>query len=196
MLSWSKKVMVALLLGVVVFTPWEILMAGLRIIEFTRVDFLRIAWWVPGAFALVSLLGFLLFNWVDHLLKVHPVYSPNALVFEYLLLSSIYLAIFFFRPYPYLLSLGLLGILLGRLVFFSVPFDYLYFLFGACLGSTVELVLTSLNLYLFSEPDFFGMPYWLPIFWGNAALALRRVAWILNFPGHSNELEKAQVSSQ
>jgi hypothetical protein len=98
---------------------------------------------------------------------------------EYLLISVFYLAVFFFRQYPYLLLLGLLFVVLVRLIFFHEAFDWLFFIFGACLGPTLEIFLTNLGLYHFNEPDFLGMPFWLPVFWGNVALAIRRVGWIL-----------------
>ena len=154
-------------------------MVRLGVLEFTLSDYWGLAWWTPVAFGLVTMGSILLFSVVDYLFKLRVRYSPNYLALEYLILSGFYLCIFFFRQYPYLLTLGLLFVVLVRLIFFHESLDVVFFIFGACVGPTVEIILTSLQLYLFTEPDFLGMPYWLPVFWGNVALALRRVSWVL-----------------
>jgi hypothetical protein len=163
-------------------------MASLNIVEFTDTRLWGIAWWTPLAYGLVTGGSFLLFVITDRLIRIQVDYVPNRLAYEYLLISGFYLAIFFFRQYPYILSLSLLLVVLVRLIFFHYPLDILYFIFGACVGPTVELVLTNLHLYFFAEPDFLGMPYWLPIFWGNVALAMRRVSWILEPPKKPEKL--------
>jgi hypothetical protein len=178
-LSWVKKFILAFLLGVLTFTPWVILIGSLKVVEFFQPNFWEIPWWIPPAFGLVVAISFFLFAVADHLLKVQVDYNPIHLGLEYLILSGFYLSVIFFRQYPYLLLLGLLFIVLVRLIFFHEIFDWVYFIFGACLGPTMEIILTSFGLYHFSEPDFLGMPYWLPVFWGNVALAIRRVGWIL-----------------
>lgn len=154
-------------------------MVRLGVLEFTQSDYWGLAWWAPLAFGLVVMGSVLLFSMVDYLFKIKVSYRPNFLAMEYVILSGYYLSIFFFRQYPYLLTLGLLFVVLVRLIFFHESLDVIYFIFGACVGPTVEIILASLQLYLFTEPDFLGMPYWLPVFWGNVALALRRVSWVL-----------------
>lgn len=178
-LSWVKKFILAFLLGVLTFTPWEVLMVSRRVVEFSRPDFWGVPWWIPVTFGCVLAGGFFLFTVIDHLLKIRVDYHPAFLGLEYILLSGFYLSIFFFRQYPYFLLLGLLLVILVRLIFFHRPMDWIYFVLGACLGPTLEMILSSLGLYSFTEPDFLGMPYWLPIFWGNVALATRRVGWVL-----------------
>lgn len=179
MSSWPKKLLIVFLLGVLTFTPWEILFARLGVVEFSNPKVWGIAWWAPLCFGLTTATTLIIFTLSDKLLRVVVDYQPIHLAFEYLLISGFYLSILFFRQYPYFLSLSLLFVVLVRLIFFHGPLDFVYFLFGACIGPTVELILTSFHLYLFTEPDFLGMPYWLPIFWGNVALALRRVTWIM-----------------
>jgi hypothetical protein len=178
-LSWPKKLTLSFLLGVLTFSPWEILMVRLGVLKFTQSDYWGLAWWAPVAFGLIVMGSVLLFSMVDFLFKIKVRYAPNFLAIEYVILSGFYLSIFFFRQYPYFLTLGLLFVVLVRLIFFHENLDVIYFIFGACIGPTVEIILTSFQLYLFTEPDFLGMPYWLPVFWGNVALALRRVSWVL-----------------
>jgi hypothetical protein len=182
-ISLLKKIFFVFLMGALTFTPWDILFSHFEILDFKSPStVMGIAWWVPLAFGASTVLTFLLFTVMDRLFRVQVIYNPSHLAYEYLLITGFYLAILFFRQYPYLLSIGLLFIVLVRLILFHGPLDYVYFLFGACMGPTVELILTSFHLYLFTEPDFLGMPYWLPVFWGNVALAMRRVCWILEPP--------------
>ncbi len=180
MFSALRKTFLAFCLGVLTFTPWEILMARVEIVQFAKPDFLGIAWWSPLAFGVATSLGILLFVTLDRLLHFEIHYQGGKLVLEYFLMALVYTLILLFRSSPYLLSLGLLLLMVLRLIFFHQSWDVLVFLIGACVGPTLELVLTNLNLYFFTEPDFLGMPYWLPLLWGTVALAVRRLSWILS----------------
>lgn len=182
MLAGLKKLILAFLLGALTFTPWEILMTRLEIVSYARPYFLGIAGWAPIAYGVGTGAAIFLFIALDRLLSAQIDYQGRNLVFEYLLLATIYVLILLFRASPYLLSLGLLLLLVLRLIFFHQPWDVLVFLIGACLGPTLELMLTNLNLYFFTEPDFLGMPYWLPLLWGGVALAVRRLSWVLSPP--------------
>ncbi len=169
----------ALCLGIMTFTPWEIIMVHLGVVSFTRPNYLGLPWWLPLAFGLVVLGSVILFTLADQLFKTILKFNPNWLAFEYVIISGFYLSIFFFRQFPYLLTIGLFFAVVIKLIFLYEDLDILFFLFGACIGPTVEIILISLGLFSFNDPDFLGMPYWLPVFWGNVALALRRVAWVL-----------------
>jgi len=179
MLAALRKMFLAFCLGALTFTPWEILMTRLEIVGYTKPGFLGISWWAPVAYGIGTGLAIWLFLSLDRLLHAEIEYQGSKLVFEYLLLALIYTLILLFRTSPYLLSLGLLLLMVLRLIFFHQPWDVLVFLIGACVGPTLELVLTNLNLYFFTEPDFLGMPYWLPLLWGAVAVAVRRLSWVL-----------------
>jgi len=171
----------AFLLGVLTFTPWNILLAHFQVIEYPNPAYLGIASWTPWAFGAMVVIVVSIFTGMDRLFHTNESYAPATMAFEYLLLAGFYLGVLFFRSYPYLLSLTLLIVMLVRLIFFHRPWDLLFFIFGISVGPTVELVLTNLHLYSFSEPDFLGMPLWLALVWGLVAMSLRRVAWVL-FP--------------
>lgn len=157
-------------------------MTRLEIVQYSKPEFMGISWWSPLGFGVGTGLAILLFVGIDRLLHVQLEYQGGKLVFEYLLIALFYTLILLFRGSPYLLSLGLLLLMVLRLIFFHQPWDVLIFLIGACVGPTLELALTNLNLYYFTEPDFLGMPYWLPLLWGAVALAVRRLSWIISPP--------------
>lgn len=177
-----RKSLLAFCLGALTFTPWEILMARLEIVQYARPEFMGISWWSPVGFGVGTAFAILLFVTLDRMLHFQIDYQGGKLVLEYLVLALVYTLILLFRGSPYLLALGLLLLMVLRLIFFHQPWDVLTFLIGACIGPTLELVLTNLNLYFFTEPDFLGMPYWLPLLWGAVALALRRLSWIISPP--------------
>jgi hypothetical protein len=174
-----KKTILAFILGALTFTPWDILMAHFQVVEYASANYLGIAWWTPLAFGLTTVLGVSVFAGLDRALGTRLVYPPAYLAFEYLFLAGFFIAILFFRFYPYLLSLSLLVVLLLRLIMFHVEWDFLFCMIAACVGPTVELILTQFQFFTFNDPDFMGMPFWLVLQWGAIGMALRRVAWLL-----------------
>jgi len=183
MFSVIRKLIMAFLLGTLTFTPWNILLAHFEVIEYANPKYLGIAPWTPWAFGVMAVVAISIFTAMDRLLHTEEDYPPALLAFEYLLIAGLYLGVLFFRSYPYLLTLGLLIVMVIRLIFFHRPWDFLFFIFGLSVGPTVELILTNFHLYLFNEPDFLGMPFWLALLWGSVAMALRRVGWLLFPPG-------------
>lgn len=181
-LEWFRKIVMAFALGTLTFTPWEILMVRAGVVEYAKPQFLGIPLWLPLLFGAAACGAILFLVVFDRFFHTQLEYQGGHLVFEYLLLALVYTPILLFHGTPYLLSLGLLLIVALRLSIFHQPWDVLVFLIGACLGPTLELLLTSLNLYFFTEPDFLGMPYWLPLLFGVAMLAMRRLAWVLEPP--------------
>lgn len=175
------KLLLAFLLGAMALTPWDILLVRFEIVEYLQPTLWGVSPWTPLIFGSAALLGVVVFKLLDRLLDTQSHYAPIHLLFEYLSVAGMFLIILLLRIYPYILSLSLGGWVLARLIFYHRKGDLIFFLIGACIGPTVELVLTSLKVYLFTEPDFLGMPYWLPLLWGSVALSFRSLAWAL-FP--------------
>ncbi len=178
MLSWIKKIFLIFILGALTFTPWDILLVRFEIVEYQHPAWIGIASWTPLAFGIATSFGVLLFIGLEKVFPGQQGFEPSHLVYEYFLLAAFYIGILFFHTSPYLLSLSLFLMILTRLLFFHRRWDFIYFMLGACIGPTVEMILIQFNLYRFTEPDFLGMPYWLPLFWGEVTIALRRVGWV------------------
>lgn len=179
MWDYLQKTVLVFILGALTFTPFNILLVHFDVLQYANPVYLGIPTWMPIAFGVATVLGVSFFAWMDRLLGVRLSYNPARLTFEYLLIAAFFIAILFFRLYPYLLSLSLLVVILVRLIFFHQEWDFLYFVVGVCVGPTVELILSHFQFYTFSDPDFLGMPYWLGLLWGAIGIALRRVAWVI-----------------
>lgn len=189
MLTWLKNIVLAFVLGVLIFTPWEILLGRLRIVVYENAEWWGLPWWLPLGFGILTVGSVVIFTAVDHWFKLKQDYAPHYLGVEYLLITTFYLGILFLRSYPYILLITLLFLVLIRLIFFHHFLDEYYFVLGACLGATAELLMSYAGFYLFSETDFLGMPTWLPLLWGNGALAFRRVAWVMAPQRESSQIE-------
>ena len=53
--------------------------------------------------------------------------------------------------------------------------DLMCFFFVLIVGTASEIVAVNFNVYTYNNPTFLGIPIWLPLAWGTAALCLRRI---------------------
>lgn len=74
------------------------------------------------------------------------------------------------------LTLVLLLVLWAIPVFgWSKKDDFTYFFIAAILGSILEIIAIKFGAIQYSNPDFFGIPMWLPILWGCIAILFNRL---------------------
>jgi len=58
--------------------------------------------------------------------------------------------------------------------------EFAIFIYGIIIGGLVEVLGTQVSGYQsFAEPDFLGIPIWLPIVWGYGFVAMKRIGIIL-----------------
>jgi hypothetical protein len=73
---------------------------------------------------------------------------------------------------------------LAIVVFLKIEYhrgDIHALIIGCIVGFAVEAIGTSVAGYQsFANPDFFGIPMWLPIVWGYGFLFMKRVGVIIN----------------
>ena len=62
-----------------------------------------------------------------------------------------------------------------RLVFVPVRGDWAFALVAAVAGPAVEAAIHATGAFDYAEPDFLGIPIWLPALWANAGLSIRRI---------------------
>ena len=53
--------------------------------------------------------------------------------------------------------------------------DLMCFFFVLIVGTASEVVSVNFGVYTYNNPTFLGIPVWLPLAWGTAALCLRRI---------------------
>ena len=58
--------------------------------------------------------------------------------------------------------------------------EFAIFAYGIIIGGIVEIIGTEVSGYQsFSNPNFLGIPIWLPIVWGYGFVAMKRIGFIL-----------------
>ena len=55
-------------------------------------------------------------------------------------------------------------------------YDIVYFIVGAILGPLGEIVCIYYGTWIYINPNFLGIPVWLPLVWGIASIILMRIA--------------------
>lgn len=78
-------------------------------------------------------------------------------------------------PGNWLFAGALLVLLAVRLVFGAVRGDWAFALVAAVAGPAVEATIHATGAFDYTEPDFLGIPIWLPALWANAGLSIRRI---------------------
>ena len=63
----------------------------------------------------------------------------------------------------------------ARLAFARVRGDWAFALVAGIAGPAVEAVVHATGAFHYTEPDFLGIPVWLPVLWANGGLAIRRL---------------------
>ncbi|MFO1518931.1 MAG: hypothetical protein U1F57_04600 [bacterium] len=174
-----KKSVFGFFIGVVLLTPLDILQVHYRILEYPTPKFFQIAWWVPLAFGLSFLTIVWLFPYLEETLTATFTFKHRFIFLEFIAIILTFMGPIVTQSYPLLIVFLFSIYVLIRLGFFHAKWDWLFFLIGALVATTVEIGLTSFDLYHFTDPDFWGIPYWLPLEWGIAAMSGRRIAYVV-----------------
>ena len=71
---------------------------------------------------------------------------------------------------PLFLAMVLLLLGIALLMILKNTNNIYFYLMMAVLGPLVEIICVFVGVWHFSTPDFFGIPYWLPFYWGLIGL--------------------------
>jgi hypothetical protein len=71
--------------------------------------------------------------------------------------------------------------------------DWAFALVAAIAGPATEAAIHALGAFDYTEPDFLGLPLWLPALWANGGLAIRRIFGALSVPEPDEAAERADV---
>jgi hypothetical protein len=74
-----------------------------------------------------------------------------------------------------LFAVALVVVVAARLAFAAAPGDWAFALVAAVAGPAVEAAIHAIGAFDYTEPDFLGIPIWLPVLWANGGLAIRRI---------------------
>ncbi len=168
------------LIGVILFTPLEILQVHFGLIEFKSPLFLGIPWWVPLLDGLLFALIALLFPVLEGVLTATFQFKHRYVFLEVLAIILAFVLPALCQDYPNLSVLIFAIYLVFRLGFFHAKWDWFFVLLGVLLIPTVEIFLISLGLYHFTDSSILDLPNWLPLEWGIVCLAGRRVADVID----------------
>jgi len=99
----------------------------------------------------------------------------QKLFFEFLLVISVVVSICLFWSSTLISSLSSILILAIAFVFFYCKEDIIFFIYGAILGPLAEIICIRYGVWQYSNPLFFGIPFWLVVVWGLAFMLSRRI---------------------
>lgn len=77
-----------------------------------------------------------------------------------------------FKKYILSATLLLLSVSIIALIKWKSKITLLVFVFGALWGPLSEMIAIYFNVWSYSNPNFFNIPFWLFLVWGNAAAFL------------------------
>jgi len=87
----------------------------------------------------------------------------------------IFLLVLFWKN-NFLATIILLSSYLIRSYFWHEKADHVFYITGAVLGTTAEIISTHAGIWRYTLPTFLNIPLWLPFAWGFAAVLILRIA--------------------
>jgi hypothetical protein len=104
-----------------------------------------------------------------------PRWTPAVRAAELCLLVAAYVSTVVLEGAPEVVTLGLVALLAGRLLLWPERGDWAYALIAAIAGPAAEALISAAGAFDYAEPDFAGIPMWLPALWANGGLFIRRL---------------------
>jgi hypothetical protein len=137
----------------------------------------RWAWFVPLEFGLVGVAAGLVVPLIERASPgPTPRWSGARRVAELILFACLYLSTALVEAGgAALLAAALGGLASARLVFGDWRGDWIYVTSAAVLGPAGEALLVALGVFDYLDPDFAGIPLWLPFLWANGGFLIRRL---------------------
>ncbi|NIP40571.1 MAG: DUF2878 family protein [Candidatus Aenigmarchaeota archaeon] len=96
------------------------------------------------------------------------------MLFEIFLFSLVVTLIILFYTNNLLLTALLIIAWLVGIRFWHKKHDIYFFVAGAVIGSIAEIICIYFGVWQYANPTFLGIPMWLPIVWGLAAMLIKR----------------------
>ena len=138
----------------------------------------RLAWFVPLEFGLAGVVSAFAVLWLERRIGFGrpPLWTGWERLREVLLLAGLYVtSVGANDTGGVAFAIALLAVVGARLKFAPVRGDWAFALLGAVAGPAVEAAVHAIGAFDYTEPDFLGLPIWLPALWANGGLAIRRL---------------------
>ena len=166
------------LLGAVLGTLLDGIHAYGDVLVYPDPAFGRWAWFVPIEFGLTGAAVGLLMPSMERVVAdgETPHWSLTQRGGELVLFAGLYVATALIEPGGAVtLALALAALAVVRVVRGGVRGDWVYALAASVLGPAAEAVISALGAFDYVDPDFAGIPIWLPALWANGGLLIRRL---------------------
>ncbi len=95
------------------------------------------------------------------------------------LLGAFIALVSLFHENNILIAVSLIILWLVVMKFLYKKHDIYFFVTGAAVGTIAETISIYSGVWEYANPTYLGIPLWLPIAWGFAAVLIRRIAEIL-----------------
>jgi Protein of unknown function (DUF2878) len=173
----ATRLAICFLLGAVLGTAFDGIHLYGDVESYPDPAFGRWAWFVPVEFGVVGALTGALIPSLERLAGPPraPRWSPATRVAELCLITAAYTSTVVLDDEPVIVTVGLLALVTARLVLRPVPGDWAYALIAAIVGPAVEAALSAAGAFDYADPDFAGIPLWLPALWANGGIFIRRL---------------------
>ena len=173
-MSKLKKLILSFTLGILLLSPLVFFQVKYGLLEFKSMFFLKQPLWFLFSLGIIFVIMDFIFPPLEKLLTATFSFKHRWVFLEILPLVLAFIGALSTFVYPYLIFFILSLYTVIRLSFFHAKWDWLFFLLGALFFTTLEILATSFNLLRYADPDFLGIPYWLPLQCGVLTLSARR----------------------
>jgi hypothetical protein len=175
--SRAARLALCFLIGVALGTLLDGIHVYGDVLSYPDPAFGRWAWFVPLEFGLVGALAGALIPGLERVVGPPrtPRWSPGVRLLELGVIAAAYLSTVVLSDAPVAVTLGLLALLAARLAWRPVRGDWAYALIAAVAGPAGEALLSATGAFDYADPDFAGIPMWLPALWANGGIFIRRL---------------------
>jgi hypothetical protein len=166
------------LLGAVLGTLLDGIHAYGDVLVYPDPAFGRSAWFVPVEFGLTGAAVGVVMPSIERVVAggETPHWSLARRAAELVLFAGLYVATALVEPGgAVVLALALAALAVIRVVVGDVRGDWAYALVASVLGPAAEAIISALGAFDYVDPDFAGIPIWLPALWANGGLLIRRL---------------------
>jgi hypothetical protein len=165
-------------IGAVAGTLLDGIHLGGDVLSYDHEAFGEWAWFVPLEFGLAGLVAGIAIPWIECAAGpgVPPRFGAGQRAAELAFFAALYgaTALWDGDGAPWLLA-GLTAVAVVRLVVAPVQGDWAYAALAAVLGPLGEILISATGAFDYANPDFAGIPMWLPALWANGGLLIRRM---------------------